>query len=90
MDLCEFKASLVYIIAFQDSQSYTEKPFLEKPKQHKEASTTMAISHLVLSIFGVSSFNPQSSPLSRVRGKGSAFYRERHRATDPHKHGHRD
>jgi hypothetical protein len=30
-DLCEFKARLVYS-EFQDSQNYTEKPCLEKPK----------------------------------------------------------
>jgi hypothetical protein len=30
VDLCEFKVSLVYII-FQNSQYYTEKPYLENP-----------------------------------------------------------
>jgi hypothetical protein len=30
--ISEFKASLVYKVKFQDSQGYTEKPCLEKPK----------------------------------------------------------
>jgi hypothetical protein len=33
--ISEFEASLVYKSEFQDSQSYTEKPCLEKPKKKK-------------------------------------------------------
>jgi hypothetical protein len=32
----EFEASLVYKSEFQDSQGYTEKPYLEKPKKKKK------------------------------------------------------
>ena len=35
-DLCGFEASLVYKNEFQDSQSYTEKPCLEKKKKEKK------------------------------------------------------
>jgi hypothetical protein len=34
--ISEFEASLVYKSEFQDSQSYTEKPRLKKPKKEKE------------------------------------------------------
>jgi hypothetical protein len=30
--ISEFQASLVYRVEFQDSQGYTEKPCLEKPR----------------------------------------------------------
>jgi hypothetical protein len=30
MDVCEFKASLVYRAEFQDSQGHTEKPYLKR------------------------------------------------------------
>jgi hypothetical protein len=30
--ISEFEASLVYRVEFRDSQGYTEKPYLEKPK----------------------------------------------------------
>jgi hypothetical protein len=33
--ISEFEASLVYKSEFQDSQDYTEKPCLEKPKKNK-------------------------------------------------------
>jgi hypothetical protein len=34
--ISEFEASLVYKSKFQDSQDYTEKPCLEKPKTNKQ------------------------------------------------------
>ena len=34
--ISEFEASLVYKVSFQDSQDYTEKPCLEKPKKKKK------------------------------------------------------
>jgi hypothetical protein len=35
--MSDFEASLVYKVSeFQDSQGYTEKPCLEKPKRKKE------------------------------------------------------
>jgi hypothetical protein len=34
--ISEFEASLVYKVEFQDSQGYTEKPCLEKPKPKKK------------------------------------------------------
>jgi hypothetical protein len=34
--ISEFEASLVYKVRFQDSQGYTEKPCLEKPKKKKK------------------------------------------------------
>jgi hypothetical protein len=34
--ISEFEASLVYKSEFQDSQGYTEKPCLEKPKKKKK------------------------------------------------------
>jgi hypothetical protein len=34
--ISEFEASLVYKVEFQDSQGYTEKPYLEKQKQNKK------------------------------------------------------
>jgi hypothetical protein len=34
--ISEFEASLVLQSEFQDSQGYTEKPCLEKPKEEKE------------------------------------------------------
>jgi hypothetical protein len=33
--ISELEASLVYKVSFQDSQGYTEKPCLEKPKKKK-------------------------------------------------------
>jgi hypothetical protein len=39
----EFEASLVYKVEFQDSQDYTEKPCLEKPKRKKKKKETPAI-----------------------------------------------
>jgi hypothetical protein len=35
VDLCEGKASLVYMRDFQVSQGYSEKPFLRKNKKQK-------------------------------------------------------
>ena len=34
--ISEFEASLVYRVSSRDSQGYTEKPYLEKPKKRKK------------------------------------------------------
>ena len=39
VDLCEFEASLIYR-SFQDSQDYTEKPYLEKQQQTNKQTNT--------------------------------------------------
>jgi hypothetical protein len=42
--ISEFQASLVYRVKFQDSQGYTEKPCLEKPKANKQKTQPEIIS----------------------------------------------
>ena len=36
MDFCKFKATLELLSKFQDSQGYSEKPYLEKPEEKEE------------------------------------------------------
>jgi hypothetical protein len=55
--ISEFEASLVYRVEFQDSQGYTEKPCLEKPKRKnkqtnkKTTKTGSKQVHIPLSYF---------------------------------------
>jgi hypothetical protein len=43
MDLCEFEASLVYIIKFQDSHGYEEKPCLKQTNKQTNTQTKSII-----------------------------------------------
>jgi hypothetical protein len=36
VDFCKFKATLELLSKFQDSQGYSEKPYLEKPEEEEE------------------------------------------------------
>ena len=48
MDLCEFKASLVYRVSYKSASIATEKPCLEKQKRKK---SKLSINSMFISVF---------------------------------------